>query len=168
MLILTEDYYGPDFFKDLISRLRDMGLIRVSQRVKIDWFPGKCNPKITRILKAKTDMLSKVIIVADAEGECIADARNRIDQHIPSNLRNITRYVVFPYCIEEWICEGLGIRRSKHTHPVVCLNDYLRRTRGEDYEKYMLPDFVDKIDINVLKNNNQEFKNFLQYVNCRM
>ncbi len=48
ILILTEDFYGKDFFKDLISRLRREGYIKARHQIKLEWFPGKCNPKITR------------------------------------------------------------------------------------------------------------------------
>jgi len=33
-----------------------------------------------------------------------------------------------------------------------------------DYEKYMLPDFAEKIDINKLLENNKEFNEFLESI----
>lgn len=164
ILILTEDYYGPEFFKDLVDRLKRERFIEVSQRIKSEWFPGKCNPKLTRMLIPKSHILCKIIVVVDAEGGSKVDAKNRVNQHIPDNLKPVTKYIVFSYCIEEWICEGLGIGRSSYQHPVDCLNDHLRNTKGEDYEKHMLPDFVEEIDITRLLNNNQEFRDFLNYL----
>lgn len=161
ILILTEDFYGKDFFRYLIDRLTKEGYIKGRHRIKFEWLSRKCNPKITRKLLPKSHILDKIIIVIDAEGGDKEQAKALVDRHIPSNLKPITRYIVFDYCIEEWICDGLGIRMSGYQHPVNCLNDHLRRTRGMDYEKSMLPDFVGEIDIKRLVNNNQEFREFL-------
>ncbi|RLI77770.1 hypothetical protein DRP04_10875 [Archaeoglobales archaeon] len=165
VLIMTEDFYGKDFFRELINRLNTSGLVRKSPKIKLEWFPGKCNPKLGRKLLSKS-RLDKIIIVVDAEGDNKTQVKASVEKHVPQNLRQITRYVVFNYCIEEWICEGMGIQIG-FQHPVDCLNDYLRRTKGEDYEKYMLPDFAERIDVNILLTNNQEFKAFVNYLNCK-
>jgi len=171
VLIMTEDRYGKDLLRELISRLKTLKPIRKSLKIKLEWFPGKCSPKLGRILRSRIllskSRLDKIIIVADAEGSNKIQAKNLVEQHVPLNFRGITKYVIFNYCIEEWICEGLGIQVSLQ-HPVDCLNDYLRRTKGEDYEKYMLPEFAEQINIDKLITNNQEFKTFVDYLNCKL
>jgi len=162
ILILTEDIYGKDFFKGLIEKLKREGYVRSRHNIEYQWLPGKCNPKTTRKLLPKSRYLDRVIVVIDAEGGDKKEAMRYVEIHIPPNLKPKTKYIVFDYCIEEWICKGLGIKLSQH--PVESLNDYLRKAKGadHDYEKSMLPDFVEVIDIGRLAAD-QQFKDFL---NC--
>lgn len=163
ILILTEDRYGVDFFKKLIKRLKTNGLIKKSRRIDVEWLHGKCNPKLERILRSKLDIpLKLIIIVADAEGYYKNKIIKTIEKHIPSPFKNIVRYIIFSYSIEELICEGLGIRWRGNT-PIDCLNRHLRKTRKIDYEKYMLPSFATKINLNKLRGN-KEFNKFLNYI----
>lgn len=163
MLILTEDFYGKDFFKELVERLKREGYIKSEHRIEYEWLPGKCNPKVTRKILPKVRYLDRVIVVIDAEGENRIEVRRFVERHIPYNLKEKTKYIVFNYCIEEWICKSLGIKLSQN--PVESLKDYLRKAKGAnyDYEKSMLPDFVEKIDIGKLVND-QLFKEFLNYI----
>ncbi len=48
-----------------------------------------------------------------------------VEIHIPQSIKPKTKYTVFDYYIEEWICKGLGIKLSQHL--VESLKDYLRK-----------------------------------------
>lgn len=164
MLILTEDRYGVDFFKKLVKRLKREELVERPRRIDVEWLHGKCNPKLTRVLLPKSVIpLERIIAAADAEGNNKDEVIEFIKQHIPAIFKDITRYVIFTYSIEEWICDGLGIE-WRGGNPVDCLNKYLREVKDINYEKYMLPDFAEKIDINKLRENNKEFNQFLNEI----
>ena len=163
ILILTEDYYGKPFFKKLISRLKREKIIPTTTSIDAKWFPGKCNTKLYRIINATvapfSERIGNIIIVADAEGEDIDLAIKQLKMHIPSNAEKIVHYIIFDYCIEEWICEGLGIKVKGS--PLEQLKNYMRRTKNIDYEKHMLPEFAEKIDLSLLMNN----KKFREFIN---
>ena len=113
-LILTEDYYGKPFFKKLISRLKREKIIPAKTSVDVKWLPGKCNTKLNRIIKVAMASfqggMGKIILVADAEGRGIDIAIKQLRIHVPSNAEGIIHYIIFDYCIEEWICKGLNIK----------------------------------------------------------
>ncbi len=165
ILILTEDTYGKDFFRRLINRLKSQSLIK-NYTFEYIRYPGRCNPKLCRILKLKGINSFKIIIVADADGMNKNYIRSMLEKHVPDEFRNITKYIIFNHCIEEWICIGLGIVIHSSQDPVRVLNDYLRQNKGIEYEKYMLPSFADKLDLKKLMSN-QEFKYFLDCINCK-
>lgn len=161
--ILTEDRYGKEFFKKLVNRMKELSMIQKSKQIKIKWFPGKCRPKLSRILLALTFKSNRCIIFADAEGKEIETAKTLIRKHIPYSLQKSVYCIIFDYCIEEWICEGMSIK-WRGQHPVECLDNYLQRTRHVEYEKYMLPSFAEIIDINTLLKNNQKFYRFYELI----
>ena len=164
ILILTEDTYGVPFFKKLVKRLKNESIIDVSWQFSVEWMHGKCNPKLERILNAKRRLrIGKILMVADAEGENKKKVIELLDRHIPKDLKRLTKYVIFKDCIEEWVCEGLGIE-CKGLHPVDCLNRWAKRSRKEGYKKYMLPEFADRIDVEDLTKNNPEFSNFISEI----
>jgi len=164
--ILTEDRYGKEFFKKLVNRMKELSMIQKSKQIKIKWFPGKCRPKLSRILLAltvKSNQFQKCIIFADAEGKEIETAKTLIQKHIPRSLQKSVHCIIFDYCIEEWICEGMNIK-WRGQHPVECLDNYLQRTKQVEYEKYMLPSFAEIIDIHTLLKNNQKFYQFYELI----
>jgi hypothetical protein len=165
-LILCEDRYGKPFFEKFVERLKNEELIRTSQKVDVKHLPGKCYPKTDRVLRALDFKdISKIIIVADAEGGDLEHAREEVEQHVPNHLKDLTRYVILPYSIEDWLCDGLNIGGSKSIPSFQRLRSYVRNTRGESYEKNMLPEFASKIDIELLRGKNEEFKKFIDYLN---
>jgi|Deesub1362B_J571_1020462.scaffolds.fasta_scaffold15830_2 hypothetical protein len=164
ILILTEDKYGVDFFKKLVQRFKKMNIMDKSWHIYVEWMHGKCNPKIERIINAKRRVrLGKIVVIADAEGDDKKEVIRFLSRHIPEDLKDLTKYVIFNDCIEEWICEGLGIER-KGIHPIDCLSRWVGEGRKRDYEKYMLPDFADRIDIPTLRENNTEFSIFISEI----
>ncbi len=163
ILILIEDFYGKDFIKNLVNRLKREGVIGKNIKVDCQWSYGRLNPKITRILRSNADYVDRAIIVIDAEGENEEDVIRKLEELIPQEIEPKTKYIVFDYCIEEWICKGLSIRFNQD--PIKSLSDYLRRKYGahHSYKKYMLPDFAEEIDIEKLMDD-QQFVRFLGYL----
>ena len=70
--------------------------------------------------------------------------------------------VVLDKEIEEWMC--LSLNREYGHKPSEALNEYLRRKHGARlrYEKYMLPDFVEKLDTEKLLKASKSFKTFIR------
>jgi len=161
IFFLPEDTYGIPFVKNLIKRLKDEGFlssdISIAKAYKL---PGKCNPKLSRIIKAAYDDYDRIIILADAEGSDVTYMKRKLENHVPSPFEHKVRIIILKYCIEEWVCIGLNIR-FRH-NPIEALKNYVRRTRGakKSYEKYMLPSFVPKLDLNRLSSYSS-FREFL-------
>jgi len=164
---LTEDKYGVDFFKKLVNRLKSMHVVDKSWHIYVEWMHGKCYAKTERIINAKRRVgLGKIVVAADAEGDDKEEVAEFLSRHIPEDLKALTKYVIFNDCIEEWVCEGLGIEH-RGLHPVECLDRWLRENRKRGYEKFMLPDFAGKIDIKKLQNNNKEFSIFISEISTK-
>lgn len=154
ILLLHEDTYAEEFFKKLLE------LFNIRLNIEYRKLHGKCNTKVTRIINAaRTYNIDKIIVVADAEGCNIHTIKNKIEQHIPNDLKSKTHYIIFRYSIEEWVCDGLGIEYKDN--PSRTLDEYLRKNKNNrGYEKSMLPSLTRQIDIKRLRNN-QEFTMFL-------
>ncbi|MEX0569611.1 MAG: hypothetical protein Q6363_010740 [Candidatus Njordarchaeota archaeon] len=125
----------------------------------------KCNTKLFRIINASLASLSEkirnIIIVADAEGRDIDLSIKQIEIHVPETAKKRVHYIIFDYCIEEWICTGLGIKIREN--PIEELKTYLRQKKRLRYEKYMLTEFVDEINLSLLMNN-KKFREFISWL----
>jgi len=75
-LVLTEDWYGIDFFERVIKRLKREGLIEKSKKIEIEWLYGKCNAKLRRVLNAKTVIPPTCIVVVVADAEGVTEAKS--------------------------------------------------------------------------------------------
>ena len=163
--LLTEDRYGVEFLKRLIhSKLA--GLIDVrSVSLNIQRIAGLCSLKFTRQLTLLASMSDKTIIIVDGNGQPNKVYESIYEKHVKQvekRLRNVRiAMVVLDKEIEEWVCLSLNI---KYGHkPSEALNEYLRRKHGARlrYEKYMLPDFTDKLDIQKLIKLSRSFRKFI-------
>jgi len=159
-LILTEDTYGVRFFKKLCQRLKELGLLNKSLHCDVRKLPGKCSSKTERLLRARENADDLVVMIADAHGADKREVIASLQRHIPQPLKTITHLVTLDYSIEEWICKGLDINCG--ADPITALDSYLRRASGERYEKYMLPNFADRINIHLLVNRDKNFEHLLQ------
>ena len=156
--LIVEDKYGRPFFFELVERLKRESILPthvIAPKRAIRRLPGKCNPEVSKMiiaaLKVSTPPFDRVVVIVDAEGGPMNEARVRIKQHVPRDCRRETRIVVLKYCVEEWVCVGLGIPLGDN--PIKSLKNWLRKTGGAkaDYYKGSLPEFVPKMDINRLK-----------------
>lgn len=157
-MVLSEDTHGAMFFKELFNRMKDEERISRSLHVNAERFFGPCNQKLERQMKP---MLNErgynfFIVAADADGEAIDKLRYRIEIHVPSKMKPITRYLVFTHEIEEWLCVSLGIKFS-------CKPSSVLRHRL-DYEKYRLADYVQKLDFEKLIKS-PSFRAFAGFLN---
>lgn len=160
--ILTEDTYGAEFMKRLTNKLKSLKIITKSINVKCERLAGKCYPKANRQIKAILGLknIQKLIIIVDSEYENIQQVEEFVMKHVPNNYRSHVKVIVIDPKIEKWICIGLSIKIIGD--PVETLKDYLRKKTGNvrGYEKHMLPQFVEKIEIIHLMQNS-EFKKLL-------
>ena len=165
VFLIPEDTYGASFLKALINRLKAEGLLPPGVNIVKDWkLPGRCRPKLERMVKAAYDDYDRIIVVADAEGRDVRGVRKELEIHIPDFCRPKVRIIILDYCIEEWVCVGLGVRFEEN--PVRALKDYLRKQRGAktDYHKYMLPDFVPELDLDRLSS----YGSFREFIGALM
>ena len=165
--LIVEDRYGRPLFFDLVERLKREGFLPMHVSVPkraIRKLPGKCNPELSRMISAALKIgippFDRVVVVVDAEGGPVDGARAQILRHVPPDCREKTRIVVLEYCVEEWICVGLGIPVGND--PVESLKNWLRKTGGAkaDYRKGSLPEFVPELDLNKLRTS-PSFRKFL-------
>jgi hypothetical protein len=163
--MFVEDEYGPEFFENLIYRLKEMGLIPEDTIVKPSKPPADCNTKIDRAIKSALLFgFDRVILAIDGDGNP-EEKRERAESHIPPEFKDRVDVIVFEYEAEEWICKSLGIRYGSYTKPSKALNDWLRSKEGKEYHKRDLPKFVSKLDLSSLNRNDKTFKNLIKSLN---
>lgn len=157
-MILCADTYGKSFFKKLTNRLKDEGLIP-KFHICVDRFYGPCNPKMDRQMRvfAYLRQFSFFIIVVDADGRAQNKIRETIESHIGSELKASTITIVLDYEIEDWLCAS-GSICVKDNKPSIILKQI------EGYEKFRLPDYVPKLDIEKLTKQCKSFCNFLKFL----
>jgi len=164
--MFIEDEHGPEFFKNLIERLKGKKLIPENIVVESKKLPADCNSKLERMIKAALIFgFQKVILILDGDGE--PEERKKVAEvHIPSEFKGNVRVVVFQYEAEEWICESLGIPYGGYKgKPSDALKQWLRNKEGRDYNKRDLPKFVHKLDFEKLKDN-IAFMNLCEFLKC--
>jgi len=163
IVIITEDAYGGEFFKRLLNRLNREGLTsirlkKITGRKNPIHAPFLCDPKLNRMIKAaELARPDFILMVYDGDGPSNYPSRKReVQRHIPKGVKTPVKILLFEHEIEEWICRSLGYKWS--TKP----SDELKKREG--YEKYQLPDYVDKLDFKKLKRNCRSFQEFLKIV----
>ncbi|QDA30997.1 hypothetical protein FH039_04440 [Thermococcus indicus] len=161
IVIITEDAYGGEFFKRLLSRLRTEGLTdtrlkKLSGRKNPIHAPYLCNSKLGKILRASELVRPDfILLVYDGDGPSNYESKKKdVEKHIPRNLKIPVKILLFEYEIEEWVCKSLGYSWS--TKP----SDELKRR--ERYTKSKLPEYADKLDFEKLKRNCKSFREFLR------
>ncbi|NJF24488.1 hypothetical protein [Thermococcus sp. Bubb.Bath] len=161
--LIVEDAYGGEFFRRVLKRLNELGML--SHKVRLKRLRGRknpvhapylCNPKPDKIIRAVSTSSPDAIIVAyDGDGPNNYHKRlNEVKSHIPKNIKTPVRVFLFEYEIEEWICKSLGITWS--TKP----SDELKRKMR--YTKSLLPTYADKLNFDKLKHNCKSFREFLR------
>ncbi|MGC8600714.1 MAG: hypothetical protein ACP5LX_06665 [Nitrososphaeria archaeon] len=145
VLIITEDSYGCDFFKNIIKRL-DLDL-----RPDCHQVPAK-SAKRGRIANASN--ADKIIVTVDGDGSkninsVHEEQMNIIKKAIKANgmfdkIKMKLSIIVFEWEVEEWITASLGINASG-----VKPSDVLRTRIG--YEKRDLPFFAEKLNFKSLR-----------------
>lgn len=160
--ILSEDFYGKEFFKKLVERLKEENIISKTTQINTDRFHGKCYEKSGRVIKTGVMDFDNVIVVADADNpKNKSKANEEIEKHILKEIKNKVKIIILDYEIEEWICYNFDIK-FQYEKPSVALNDWCRKNRGSFYKKYQLPNFVKELNIkNLLK-----YPSFNEFVNA--
>jgi len=155
-MIICEDRYGVGFFEQLANRLKNEGFIPGYLNVKAARFYGPCNTKLDRQIKALAYLscFNFFLVVADADGESQQRVKERIEGHVPKELRNSCNTVVLRHEVEEWICYDKGIQIDDK--PSIILKE------KEGYEKYKLDSYVAKLDINRLRKGCVSFCDFIE------
>ena len=151
IIIFTEDTYGVEFFNNLIQMISKR--YKTQLKVTLHRLAGKCYPKVNRQITAACNSTKNgiVLIIADAEGENVQSVERFLLRYVPKTCPIPVRLLIFQYMIEEWICVGLSIKYSSDL--IRRLDEYLRNMRGPNYKykKRILPDFVERLDMNKLE-----------------
>ncbi len=166
VMIFTEDTYGRDFIKELVNRMKRLGVIDKSVKVKTTKLAGVCNTKSERQIKASSTSFDRILIIVDADGGAIDDVKSRVESHIPNFLKSKTRTIIIKYEIEEWILESHGVKVKGK--PSEQLNQYIKKLRGDAsarYKKSMLPTFANDIKFEKVMHN-ESFRQLLEGLNC--
>lgn len=159
--LFTEDKHGKDFFKKLVHKLKEKGII--SREIDCEYGSRfrLCNVKMSqRAIKEAASSFDRVIIHVDADGpkrkgKIRGDMELHLE-HVPRNLREKVRLLIIDHEIEEWICvsERLRFGREKLSH-------VLKRERG--YEKRKLPRYAERLNFKILRDY-PSFKEFLEFL----
>ncbi len=143
-LIFCEDKYGEPFLRALTNKLKSIGVIPSSIGFDAVKFYGACNSKLEAQLLLKSGAsIRNFVILVDSDGHDKTLLLQRVKQHVPKALAEFAHIIVFDYEIEDWLCSGLGIMCNGRTARI------LQKQFG--YEKYQLPSYVSKLDIDKLK-----------------
>jgi hypothetical protein len=155
--LIVEDFYGVDFLKNVIERLKDANLVNKNLIIpKPKHLSALCNSKLDEILIMTDNTCDKIIIVLDADGpQNYKDRCERAQSHVPKNMKTPVKIVIAEYEIEEWICISKNLK-WKHSKP----SDELKIKDG--YEKYKLPKYANELDFDKLQKNCKSFKAFLK------
>jgi len=154
ILIFSEDQYGPKFFQKLLQRLRREGFIPTEMNVTTGPRIRNCYAKTQRAIKAALGDFDRVILVIDGDGNP-EQARRQIQAHLPADEEPRIGVVVTQYEIEEWICYSDGIRFGSEKPSQVLHKKHA-------YEKFKLPQYADKLDLQRLRDMSESFRYFLK------
>lgn len=156
--ILCNDTYGKAFFKLLTNRLKEEDYIS-NFHISVAKFYGLCNPKLDRQMRAFSCLrkYNYFIVIVDADGKPPLEIREKIECHFPKDIDTVNRVVVLENEIEDWICASEDIRLRDRKPSVI-----LHHQRG--YEKYRLPDYASRLDIERLREECASFQSFLQFL----
>ena len=153
--LIVEDFYGVEFLKNVIDRLKETNLLNKNLQIpKPKHIPADCNGKLDEILTMFDNTCDKIIIIFDAD-----DTRNyknryeRAQSHVPK-MKTPVKIILTDYEIEEWICISKNLK-WKHSKP----SDLLKIKY--EYEKYKLPKYASELDFDELQKNCRSFKAFL-------
>ena len=134
---IVEDFYGPDFIKNLITKKQTERLlcnvdIKNAKRVPI-------SSKMDRIIRIALINSDRVVVIIDADDGDPSQKESYVKKFISSQHLPLVRIVVLKQEIEDWICYSMNIKTRKEKPSSVLKQKY-------GYEKYRLKDFVSKID----------------------
>ncbi len=83
--LIVEDFYGVEFLKNVIERLKGTNLVNKNLIIpKPKHIPADCNGKLDEILTMFDNTCDKIIIVLDAD-----DPRNYKDRYEMQIMHNI-------------------------------------------------------------------------------
>jgi len=158
--IIAEDTYAVDFLDGIIKRLKSAGKIPSEievEEIRSTKGAGKIfSGKISDLIKVWEDETDKILIFVDADGKPVDKIREKLEILLKRNIKypEKVKEIIFEQEIEEWITLTTQDKPS----------DELKRR--EKYEKYMLPDYVDRVDFDDPRLMNlRSFKEFLGALN---
>lgn len=154
--LIVEDFYGVEFLKNVIERLKGTNLVNKNLIIpKPKHIPADCNGKLDEILTMFDNTCDKIIIVLDADDpRNYKDRYERAQSHVPNNMITPVEIILTDYEIEEWICISKNLK-WKHSKP----SDELKIKFG--YIKSSLPKYASELDFDELSKKCKSFDDFL-------
>lgn len=147
--ICTEDLYGVKFFYRLLERIeRELG-VEISQHRKVQSTKGAggMDSKIVKLARTGWIKHDCVIFIRDGDGnqKDIKEKLNKKISDVPKENNRHAVIIVFDKAIEsDWLKKGTGGKLP------------------DDYDKAELPDYANKLDLNLLK----EDVNFREFISA--
>jgi hypothetical protein len=154
--LIVEDFYGVDFLKNVIERLKAVNLVNKNLIIpKPKHIPADCNIKLDEILKMVDNTCDKIIIILDADGpQNYTDKYEKARSHISNSMKTPVKIVLAEYEIEEWICISKNLKWG-HSKPSEELKSQFR------YKKSSLPKYASELDFDKLIKKSKSFIAFL-------
>jgi len=152
--VFTEDTYGEDFFKLIISQLKKEGVLNKNTTIKIKAMPLRCSTKLDRILKLKEkEGFSRIIFIVDGDGKNELEVKQRESTHAKLLKNSQLIVIVNKYEIEEWLLYAYNRKIPSYPKPSIAIKELIG-----DYEKYQLPKILEKI-----LSDNEKWKKLKEY-----
>ncbi len=152
-MIYIEDRYGTTFIENLMGRIeRDLKINLCKYRqIKSTFGVGGITSKIDNLISMGKNRHECVIFIFDNDGGRKIGKNINMDKktYVENKVKDTKNVylIVFEKSIEkDWIEKGINQKLP------------------EDYKKYSLPEYVNKIDLNILKEKDENFKNFITII----
>lgn len=148
--ILIEDTYGKPFMDGLIKDLKSKEFVDRSWAFKVNQYNVY---KLNKMLKAATDS-DKIILFVDCDGDCNNNNARSIHEICEKQNNGKIGIIDLMYEIEDWLCisEGMKLGNQKSSSAIMA------KTR---YEKFRLPEYSTKLNVELLMKNCKSFKDFI-------
>lgn len=140
LVFIVEDSFGREFFTRFFKKKSGEGIFAGRLETVIRCPPG---PKLDRIIKIHEGEATRIIVMADADGQNVREKEEYILGFIKR--RDHVCVVILDHEIEEWICHSRGIKFDGKP------SDELKHRIK--YKKRHLPNYADKIDCKKLQDH---------------
>lgn len=148
--VLIEDTYGKPFLDSLLKYLKAKELVDHSWAFDVNQYNVY---KLGNMLRAANES-NKIIVLVDCDGDCNKNNAPIIHDICEKQSNERIGMVYLRYEIEDWICVSEGMKLDKQKSSTVMM-----AKRG--YKKFRLPEYADKLNVELLMNNCKSFKDFM-------
>lgn len=140
---MIEDSYGPIFIQNLVTTLKTQSYISNNLEIKSVRYTLY---KLKTILHASIENYDRIIILIDCDGDCNSGNSFFVIKEIHKFHSPKIIQICFDSEIEDWLCVSLNLQNNNMKSSLALKIHY-------NYEKYMLPKYVNKLNFDTLETN---------------